>query len=140
MTRSSGDRDGAVRTALRSIVGDPQHGAAALSHPAAMSNLLKDLLPDSPRESALLVAAAQHDLAGLMRDHLAQGLDLRTASRLAAKALAERMPFTDEACEWVASELAVALGGEPQATAVWESVPQLTERDDQRDADSVVIG
>src|SRR6266699_4009208 len=83
--------------------------------PHVMANLLKDLLPDLPRESALLVAAAQCDLAGVLSGHLAQGLDLGTSSRLAAGWFAGRMPFTDDVCAWVVAELAIALGADPAA-------------------------
>jgi hypothetical protein len=66
MTQTVWDVAGDVRRALRSIVGDPQLGASMLADPHVMANLLKDLLPDLPRESALLVAAAQCDLVGLL--------------------------------------------------------------------------
>jgi hypothetical protein len=39
-----------VREALQTTVSDPQLGIPALSNAQAMSNLLKDLLPDAPRE------------------------------------------------------------------------------------------
>src|SRR5579871_6746699 len=109
MARAVWDGDGTARRALRSIAADPQLGAAVLSDPQLMTNLLKDLLPDSPRESALLVAAAQCGLADVLSAHLAQGLDLGTASRLAAGWFAERMPFAPDACDWVVGELAIVL-------------------------------
>src|SRR6266571_2510708 len=117
MTQTVWDADGDVRKALRSITGDPQLGTPVLADPHVMANLLKDLLPDLPRESALLVAAAQCDLAGILTGHLAQGLDLGTSSRLAAGWFAGRMPFTDDACGWVVSEIAIALGADPAAIA-----------------------
>jgi alpha-tubulin suppressor-like RCC1 family protein len=117
MTRILWDADGETRRALRFIVADPQFGTAALGNPRVMSNLLKDLLPDAPREAAVLVAAAQADLAGVLQGHLAQGLDLGTASRLAAAHFADGMPFTADACRWVVSELAIALGANPSAAA-----------------------
>src|SRR6266567_3806441 len=48
-----------ARAALTAIVTDPEHGVAALSSAQTMSNLLKDLLPDAPREKSMLVAAAE---------------------------------------------------------------------------------
>lgn len=63
------DAAGSARRALHGIVQDPQYGVSALSQPAVMSNLLKDLLPDEPREANLLVAAAQADLAGSLRGY-----------------------------------------------------------------------
>ena len=99
-----------VREALRVIVSDPGHGPAALSNSQMMSNLLKDLLPDSPREKNLLVAAAEANLAGMMRDHVNQGIDGPSAVRLAAASFGASTHFTDGACSWVATEFAVALG------------------------------
>src|SRR5215471_963521 len=99
-----------ARAALTSIVSDPEYGAAALSSPRTMSNLLKDLLPDAPREKTVLVAAAEAGLAETLRDHVAQGVDSDTAVRLTASTFSSSTSFTPEACSWVASELAVALG------------------------------
>src|SRR5258705_12373215 len=115
MTQTMWDVGGDARRALRSIVADPQLGTPVLTDPHVMANLLKDLLPDLPRESALLVAAAQCDLASVLAGHLAQGLDLGTSSRLTAGWFAERMPFTDDACGWVVRALAIALGADPAA-------------------------
>lgn len=98
-----------VREALRVIVSDPDLGAATLSSPQAMSNLLKDLLPDAPREKNLLIAAAEADLAGLMLDRVGQGIDAPSAIRLAAASFGENTHFSEGVCTWVASELAVAL-------------------------------
>jgi hypothetical protein len=105
-----------VREALRTIVSDPQFGASALSTPQALSNLLKDLLPDSPRETSVLVAAAEAGLPQLLADHIAQGMDLATASRLAESAFAARTPFTAAACSWVVAELAAALRPAPASS------------------------
>ena len=62
-----------VREALRSVAADPDLGPSTLSDAQAMSNLLKDLLPDAPREKNLLVAAADAGLAAMMIDHVGQG-------------------------------------------------------------------
>ena len=115
MTRVLWDVDGTVRRALRSVVRDPQLGPAVLSQPQIMTNLLKDLLPDSPRESALLVAAAQCGLPDVLQGYLGEGMDLGTASRLTAGWFAKRMPFTRDACRWLVGELAIALGVDPSA-------------------------
>src|SRR5258706_15537329 len=109
MTQTMWDAGGDVRRPFRSIVADPQLGTGVLTDPHGMANLLKDLLPDLPRESALLVAAAQCDLASVLAGHLAQGLDLGTSSSLTAGWFAVRMPFTVHACGWVYGELASAL-------------------------------
>ncbi|HET9895978.1 MAG TPA: hypothetical protein VFQ44_13710 [Streptosporangiaceae bacterium] len=144
MTRVLWDVDGAVRGALRSIVRDPQFGTAALSQPQIMTNLLKDLLPDSPRESALLVAAAQVGLPDELRRHLSEGLDLGTASRLTAGWFARQMPFTRDGCAWLVSEIAVALGVDPGALAeatLPDTVPYSVSIDDTdpREPGSVIV-
>ena len=99
-----------VRAALRAIVSDPDYGSAALSSPRIMSNLLKDYLPDAPREKSVLVAAAEAGLADTLRDHISSGMDAATAMRLTASSFAASTVFQPDACEWAARELAIALG------------------------------
>jgi hypothetical protein len=99
-----------ARAALNAIVTDPDHGVAALSNAQTMSNLLKDYLPDAPREKSILVAAAEAGLADTLSDHVAQGMDPNTAIRLTASSFSSSTPFTPEACNWVTDEIAVALG------------------------------
>jgi len=117
VAETSWDAQGEARRALRAITSDPLYGSAALSRPQVMSNLLKDLLPDAPREASILLAAAQADLAGALQQHVAQGMDLGTASRLTSRSFAESTPVTPEACDWVVSELAIALDLAPAAAA-----------------------
>src|SRR6266567_1229881 len=99
-----------ARAALNAIVSDPQHGVGALSSAQTMSNLLKDLLPDAPREKSILVAAAEAGLANTLRQHVEQGMDPDTAIRLTASSFSSTTPFTPEACSWVTGEVATALG------------------------------
>ncbi len=99
-----------ARAALNAIVTDPEHGAAALSSPRTMSNLLKDLLPDAPREKNLLVAAAEAGLADSLKEHVSQGMDSSTAISLTASSFSARSPLSSDACRWVTGEIAVALG------------------------------
>ena len=99
-----------ARAALNAIVTDPEHGAAALSSPRTMSNLLKDLLPDAPREKNLLVAAAEAGLADTLKEHVSQGMDSSTAISLTASSFSARSPLTPDACRWVTGEIAMALG------------------------------
>ncbi len=99
-----------ARAALNAIVTDPEHGIAALSSPRTMSNLLKDLLPDAPREKNLLVAAAEAGLADSLKEHVSQGMDSSTAISLTASSFSARSPLTPDACRWVTGEIAVALG------------------------------
>ena len=140
MAAGSREHAGEARAALRAIVSDPEHGASALDNPQTISNLLGDLLPDAPRESGLLVAAASAGLPRALLGHVAQGLDPATAITLAAALLAGRTAFTADACQWVAGELAIALGlaradqlvppRGPQrpetASAAWTSQPAAT--------------
>jgi hypothetical protein len=104
-----------VRDALRTIVADPELGIGALSSPQALSNLLKDLLPDAPRETSVLVAAAEAGLPHTLADHVARGMDLAAASSVTESAFAARTPFTPEACRWAVAEVAVAPGLAPGA-------------------------
>lgn len=97
-----------ARLALRAIVAE--HGPEVLSSPAALANLLSDLLPDSPRIAKILVAAAQDQIANELREHTSVGMDTRTASRLAASSFADATMFAPEACAWVVDEFARALG------------------------------
>jgi hypothetical protein len=86
-----------------------------------MSNLLRDFLPDAPRESGLLIAAADASLADTLREHVSDGMDARTAISLSASSLALVTAYAPDVCEWVAAEFAVALGlvgpGEPDGGA-----------------------
>lgn len=48
-----------ARAALRAIVSDPAYGTSALADPGMTASLLRDLLPDAPREADLLMAAVR---------------------------------------------------------------------------------
>lgn len=67
MTSVPWDAQGEAHAALRAIVADPRYGPPALSNAQTMSNLLKDMLPDAPRESSVLVAASEAGVAGLLQ-------------------------------------------------------------------------
>lgn len=110
MPDSSWEHAAEARAALNAIVTDPEHGVSALSSPRTMSNLLKDLLPDAPREKNLLVAAAEAGLADTLREHVDQGMDSGTAIRLAASSFSHRSPLSQDACDWVTTEIAMAMG------------------------------
>ena len=110
MASTSWDRRGEAHAVLHAIVSDPDYGVAALSSPQAMSSLLKDLLPDAPREAGVLVAAAEAGLAKALAGYRAQGMDLGTATALAVRSFAARTAFTADACHWAVSELAAAAG------------------------------
>ncbi len=110
MSEMSWEHASEARAALNAIVSDPEHGVAALSNAQTMSNLLKDYLPDAPREKSILVAAAEAGLADTLREHVSQGMDPNTAIRLTASSFSSSTPFTPDACNWVTDEIAVALG------------------------------
>ena len=99
-----------ARAALNAIVTDPEHGVQVLSSPRTMSNLLKDLLPDAPREKSMLVAAAEAGLADTLRDHVSRGMDPSTAIQLTASSFSASSPLTPDACRWVTSEIAAVMG------------------------------
>jgi hypothetical protein len=117
--------DQSARVALAAIVADADLGPAALSDPGALSNLLSDYLPGSPREIGLLTAAAHADVAGRLREHVAHGMDPPTAIRITAAILEARTAYPAEACMWVTGELAIAIGITtadrlPQLVAPWQ--------------------
>jgi hypothetical protein len=122
VTPSAGDQND-VRNVLHTIVSDPVYGASALSSSQTMANLLKDLMPDSPREASLLVAAAEAGVASTLQDHVSQGMDVRTASALVASSFAARTAFKPEACNWAVAEIAVALGLDPAGQIPVQGVP-----------------
>lgn len=113
-----------ARLALRAIVAE--HGPEILSRPAALSNLLSDLLPESPRIAKILVAAAQDQIANELREHTSIGMDTRTASRLAASSFADATMFAPEACAWVVDEFAGALGLTSDPGAIAAASPPMT--------------
>jgi WD40 repeat protein len=99
-----------ARAALQAIVADPGLGLTALSRESQMANALEDLLPDAPRERSILVMAAKAGLAQSLRDYVAQGIDASTAMNLTSATFEETSPLDPQACRWVVTELAVALG------------------------------
>jgi hypothetical protein len=107
------DPRGEAVGALRTIAANPQYGPAALSSAPMMTSLLKDLLPDAPLEANVLIAAAGAGIPGTLQGYLAQGMDARMASQLAARTLAERTALTDDACAWATGSLAAVLAPRP---------------------------
>lgn len=98
-----------VRDVLHAIAADPALGPASLDNAQTAANLLRDLLPDAPRETSLLMAAVTAGAPAMLREHMAQGMAGDTAISLTAAALAGQTAFTPEACQWVVTEFAVAL-------------------------------
>ncbi|MGH9006240.1 MAG: hypothetical protein ACRDV6_00765 [Acidimicrobiales bacterium] len=102
------DPSGKTADALKSIVSD--FGTRALSTPSILENVLHDLLPDSPRQVSLIVAAGGSSVAASLQEQVGNGMDPETAVRLAAAQLAEQTPFDAAGCRWVVVEFARALG------------------------------
>jgi hypothetical protein len=103
------DARGEAHAALRAIVADPRYGPPALSNAQTMTNLLKDMLSDSPRESSVLIAASEAGVPGMLQSNVSQGMDPATASRLAAGSFENRTALTPDACNWAVGILASAL-------------------------------
>jgi len=104
------DPDRQARAALHAIVSNPDRGVAALSSAQAMATALKDLLPDMPRETKVLVAAAEMGLAEALSYHVARGMDPGTVRDKVARSFARHTGFRPAACQWAVDELAVVLG------------------------------
>jgi hypothetical protein len=109
MASAPWDPRGEALNALRTIAADPQYGAEALASAQMMTNLLKDMLPDAPREANVLITAAGAGVPTALQGYLAQGMDVGTATQLAAGTLADRTALTADACAWATSSLATAL-------------------------------
>ena len=109
MASAPWDPRGEALNALRTIAADPQYGAEALASAQMMTNLLKDMLPDAPREANVLITAAGAGVPTALQGYLGQGMDVGTATQLAAGTLAERTALTADACAWATSSLATAL-------------------------------
>ena len=109
MASTSWDPQGEAQEALRTIVADSQFGPAALSSSQTMTNLLKDLLPDAPRESSVLIAASDAGVPGSLQGYIKQGMPVETASRLAVGSFENRTALTWDACTWAVGALVSAL-------------------------------
>ena len=110
MAESMFEHAGEARQALHVIVSDPAYGANTLSNPQQLSNLLTDYLPDAPREMGVLIAAAQARVSESLSEHISLGMNVSTAIRLTASSFANSTAFAPDVCEWVTSEMAIALG------------------------------
>ncbi len=102
------DPEGRVAGALETAV--DTYGAKVLSNPQMLSNLFKDLLPDAPRETNLLVTAAEAGVAGSLTRRIDQHIPPGAAASDVASDLSEQRAMDLGACQWVARLFAVALG------------------------------
>src|ERR1700683_2599028 len=109
MTEQQLDPQGEAHEALGSVAND--YGQRVLSDPLLLGGIVRDLLPDLPRERSLLVTGAEADIAGALTQHVQeQHLDPNTAVQLVARSLADPRPRAPAASMWVTSEYAQALG------------------------------
>jgi hypothetical protein len=76
----------------------------------AMSTALKELLPGRPRETKVLVAAAEEGLAEALSYHVARGMDPATVRDKVARSFARHTGFRPAACQWAVDELTAVLG------------------------------
>jgi hypothetical protein len=120
------DLDGQAREALASAVSN--FGVAILSNPQMLGNVFRDLLPDSPREVSLLVAAAEANVPAMLQDRISKHMDPDTAARLTASDLVKLRALDSAACLWATSEFARALGYPISDAAI--STPIGTSGDD----------
>jgi hypothetical protein len=110
------DANGEARMALHAIARD--YGAAALANPEFMNGILRDLIPDLPREASVLVAAAEANVAGILRERADQHLSTAAAVAQAVATLEGRTALAPDACHWAACQVAEVLGLPQQAYPV----------------------
>jgi hypothetical protein len=103
------DERSEAHDALSSAVAN--YGTRVLDNSQMLGNVVTDLLPDSPRERNLLIAAAEAGVAAELNQHVQeQHVDAGTAVQLVAHGLAERKSIDAAASMWVTTEYARALG------------------------------
>jgi hypothetical protein len=108
---AQGEGSSDAGAALREIVGE--YGSAVLSSTVTLSNLLKDVLPNDPRLSRMLLAAAEDGVADALLEQTSQGMEVSTACGIVSSSFASSSMFAPEACAFVVDEFAVALGLKP---------------------------
>lgn len=108
VSEPSYDRSGAARQALQEIYRD--YGLAGIDNDALLNQLLPDLLAGSPREAGLLQAAAATDVGRLLTDRFNGQMPPDAAVRDVAAVLMDRNALDSNACLWIVSEYAAALG------------------------------
>jgi hypothetical protein len=108
MTAVPAQYSGEIRLALRQIVSE--YGPSSLSDPGVVASMRSDLLPQASRVSRVLVAAAEDRIAAQLQENISRGVDVTTASNLAAASFCDSTMFSPEVCNWAVREIAVALG------------------------------
>jgi hypothetical protein len=104
------DETGEAAAALRYAV--DSYGAAVLARAERLGNVLSDLVPGTPRERHLLVAAAEHNVAGLLVTRVREGLSPEAAGRMVAGSLAAEQGVAADGARWAVATMAATLGYE----------------------------
>jgi len=103
------DSTGAAVQALEAAV--TAHGPTVLQHTAQLRSALGDLGTQAPRESGILLMAADAGIAQMLTQQVnQQGVDPAGAIRLSSGLLGERTSLDPQACSWATSVFAQALG------------------------------
>jgi hypothetical protein len=100
------DAGGQARGALRQVLTEAPD---ALANATQLSNMLKDFMPNAPREAGVLVTAVEAGAADLLRDKASQ-VGGQAAAFQVAGMLEERTGLSQSACQWAVTELAIATG------------------------------
>jgi chitodextrinase len=108
MAGSEWQDSGQAPEALAQVLAE--HGPAGLSNAQVMAGMLKDLMPNAPRETNVLVQAAETGLAQTLRERLDQGLAPDAAVAMAAKTLQEQTGLGQDASLWAAATIGGAMG------------------------------
>jgi hypothetical protein len=101
------DPQGEARQALAAAVKD--YGPGVLANPSLLGNLFKDLLPGSPREASLLVAASEAGASTMLEQQVA-GVGPDAAVRTVASDLSRDRALDPQASLWAVGEVARAMG------------------------------
>jgi hypothetical protein len=101
------DAHGEARQALATAMRD--YGPGILANPSLLGNLFKDLLPDSPREASLLVAASEAGANSMLEQQVAV-VGPEAAVRIVAGDLSQSRALDPQASLWAVSEIARAMG------------------------------
>jgi Fibronectin type III domain len=108
MAGSEWQDSGQAPAALAQVLAE--HGSAGLSNAQIMAGMLKDLMPNAPRETNVLVQAAEVGLAQTLQDRLSQGLAPDAAVAMAARTLQEQTGLGQDASLWAAATIGSAMG------------------------------
>jgi hypothetical protein len=121
------DPSGLAAAALRTVV-DTQ-GPRVLQHTSQLRSAFGAFNIEVPRESGILLLAADAGVAGMLTQQVTQqGVDPAGAIRLSAGQLGQRTSLDPDACIWATTAFAEALGLlPPQSTDQGTSTPWVEE-------------